>query len=244
VNEGLGDVLMLRGAYDEAQNYLDAAVEMAEHSHERARLQGKLGELSFKRGDNTATERAIEAALSALGRRVPRSSWSFILMALWEVLVQVVHSLVPRLSVGRRSLDVAETDLLAARLYSRMAHAYWFGKGTIPTAWAHFKEMNIAERYPPTPELAQAYSEHAPVMTLVTYYKRGIKYALRSLAIRKSLGDVWGQGQSLHFYGVVLYGASRYRECIEKCREALRLLERTGDRWEMNTAGWHIALSH
>src|SRR6185436_20541318 len=70
-----------------------------------------------------------------------------------------------------------------------------------------------------------------------------IAYAQRSLAIRRALGDVWGQGQSLHFYGVVLYAASRYAESLEKCHEAVKLLERTGDRWELNTAGWHIAFS-
>ncbi|TMQ31201.1 MAG: hypothetical protein E6K70_23045, partial [Planctomycetota bacterium] len=76
--------------------------------------------------------------------------------------------------------------------------------------------MNLAERYPPTPELAQAYSEHAPAMSLIPYFRRGIAYAQKSLAIRKELGDLWGQGQSLHFYGVVLYASSRFHECIEK----------------------------
>src|SRR6185436_964869 len=70
-----------------------------------------------------------------------------------------------------------------------------------------------------------------------------IAYAQRSLAIRRALGDVWGQGQSLHFYGVVLYAASRFAESLEKCHEAVELLGRTGDRWELNTAGWHIAFS-
>ena len=103
--------------------------------------------------------------------------------------------------------------------------------------------MNLAERYPPTPELAQAYSEHAPVMTMIPWFSRGMKYAEKSLAIRTGAGDVWGRGQSLHFQGVVLYAASRYRECIEKCREAVTLLDRTGDCWEANTAKWHIAFS-
>jgi hypothetical protein len=43
---------------------------------------------------------------------------------------------------------------------------------------------------------------------------------------------------------VVFYAASRYRECIEKCEEAVKLLNQTGDRWEVNTATWHIAFSH
>ena len=74
-------------------------------------------------------------------------------------------------------------------------------------------------------------------MTLVGMYGRGVSYAEKSLAVRRSLGDLWGEGQTLSFYGSMLYSASRFQECIEKCREALRLLESTGDRWE-----WHIAM--
>ncbi|MEX2621417.1 MAG: EAL domain-containing protein [Egibacteraceae bacterium] len=101
--------------------------------------------------------------------------------------------------------------------------------------------MNLAERYPPGLARAQAYSEHAPVLTMLPFFRRGITYAQRSLAIRRDARDAWGEGQSLHFYGVVLYGASRYREAMERCREGARLLEQTGDRWEVNTANWHVA---
>ncbi|HVF13506.1 MAG TPA: ATP-binding protein, partial [Acidimicrobiales bacterium] len=38
--------------------------------------------------------------------------------------------------------------------------------------------------------------------------------------------------------------ATRYRESIEQCREAIRLLDQTGDRWEANTAAWHVAFAH
>ena len=79
---------------------------------------------------------------------------------------------------------------------------------------------------------------------MIPWFSRGIRYVQRSLEIRRELDDLWGQGQSLSFYGVVLYGASRYRECIDACEEAARILAGTGDRWEMNTARWHIAFSH
>ncbi len=129
------------------------------------------------------------------------------------------------------------------RLYSRLAYLHWFHSGLVRCAWAHLREMNLAERYPPTPELAQAYSEHGPVMTMIPWFGRGTTYVKRSLAIRTQLGDVWGQGQSLNFYGVALYAASQYREAIEKCNEASRLLDRTGDRWEANTSAWNTAFA-
>src|SRR6185369_3716131 len=43
--------------------------------------------------------------------------------------------------------------------------------------------------------------------------------------------------------GIVLYAASRYDECIGRCRDAVRLLERTGDYWEVNIARFQIAAS-
>ena len=101
--------------------------------------------------------------------------------------------------------------------------------------------MNLVERYPPTPELAQAYSIHAPAMSVIGLYNRGIVYAEKSLALRRSFNDLWGQGQSLDFYAVVLYAASRFTACIEKAREAVRLLQRTGDYWEMNIARYQMA---
>src|SRR6185295_8291446 len=44
--------------------------------------------------------------------------------------------------------------------------------------------------------------------------------------------------------GTVLYAGSRFREAVDYCGEAIRLLERTGDRWEQHTATWHLAFSY
>ncbi|HXE73003.1 MAG TPA: ATP-binding protein, partial [Candidatus Nitrosotenuis sp.] len=134
-------------------------------------------------------------------------------------------------------------DLAAARLYSRLAYAYWFNRGTWATLWAHMRELNLAERYPGTAELAQACSEHAPAMTMLPWFGRGIRYVERSLALRRQLGDAWGQGQSLHFYAILLLAAARFREALEKGQEALRILERSGDRWEVHNSLYQIALS-
>jgi len=241
--EGLGDVLMLSGGYEEAQFHLERARAMSGLPIEQAEIDGRLGELAFKRGDVATASEAYERGLRLLDQRVPRSIGGFVRQGLREIAVQAAHTMAPGLLVGRRArVDEDGPEMLAVRLYSRLAYPYWFSRGAIPTLWAHLRGMNLAERYPPTLELAQAYSEHAPVMTVLPWFSRGLGYADRSLAIRRELGDVWGQGQSLHFRGVVLYGASRFRECIESCEDAIALLERTGDRWEENTASWHVAI--
>ena len=243
IAEGLADVLALQGGYAEAKELLEEALSLTTESTQRAVLDGKLGDLAFKRGDQVGARRHLERSLRGLGRWVPRTRLAFVVGAVWEVAVQAVHTLFPRRFLGRRPIEGNDQDFLAMRMYSRLAYVYWFHAGKMPCTWTHLREMNLAERYPPTPELAQAYSEHAPVMTMAPWTSRGIAYAQRSYEIRRDLGDVWGQGQSLGFHGVVLYAASRYHEAIERCEEAVRLLRRTGDRWEEHTATWHIAFA-
>jgi len=178
-----------------------------------------------------------------LGRTVPRKAAFHLALLAWEAVVQIAHTLLPRIFVHRRKEKPPEDQLLGIRLFSRLAHGYWFTRSKVVALWAHLRGMNLAERYRPTLELAQAYSEHAPGMTLVAYFRRGIAYAQKSLEIRTSLGDVWGQGQSLSYYGILLYAASRFAECVEKGREAVRLLERTGDFWEVHIARYQVAAS-
>jgi tetratricopeptide (TPR) repeat protein len=80
-------------------------------------------------------------------------------------------------------------------------------------------------------------------MMLIPWHRRGVRYAQRSYAIRVQQGDQWGQGQSLHFWGAGLYAASAYEASLARMREALELLERAGDRWELNNCRLQIAMA-
>lgn len=245
VAEGLGDVLMLRGRYDRAWQMFEAAKFLAEGDVPtvKAKIEGKLGELAFKKGEPAAARQSIESGLRLLGKRVPRRKLTYFICLLWEASIQILHTLFPWLLVGRRKLPESEGELVAIRLYSRLAYTYWFTAGKMPCMWTHLRHLNLAERYPPSEVRAWAYAEHGPVMSLIPLFGRAIKYIERSLEIREQTGDVWGQGQALHYYGIVLYAAARFEECIEKCGHAVRLLERTGDYWEMHIARYQIAAS-
>ena len=242
IAEGLADVLTLRGEYAEAAELLEQMLTMTTDAVARVTIDRKLGDLAFRSGDPTTAKMHLERGLAHLGRRVPRWGATWILAFLWEAVVQMLHTALPRVFLARRPLEGYEDEFAAIRIYSRLAYVYWFHAGKVACGWAHLREMNLAERYPPTGELAQAYSEHAPVASMLPWYSRGLSYARRSQQIRSELGDAWGEAQSLSFGAVVLYAASRYTEAIEQCRKAIELFERTGDRWEQHTAMWNLAL--
>ncbi len=243
IDEGLGEVLMLGGRYAEAGEAFAAAARVAQTSMERAIVAGKQGELAFKRGNMDEATQSLDQALRELGCRVPQSGFSLFVLLLFEVLVQVLHTVFPRLFLQRSGRQPSETEQLQMHLRGRYAHGCWFARSKIRCMWGHFRTLNQAERFLPCRELAQACSDHAPAMSLIPWPSRGIRYADRSLEMRRQMNDIWGQGQSLHYKGIVLYAAGRFRECIQTCREAVRLLEKTGDYWEMHIARYQIAAS-
>lgn len=243
VLEELGQVLILRGQYNEAGVKLEAAAEFAHDSWAEAEVRGKLGELAFKRGDMEPAIQAFEGAIECLGRYVPRNWPVMILLLVKETLVQVLHTWFPGLFVHRWRRLPDEEEQLNLRLLSNLAHGYWYCRSPMHTLWAHLRNLNLAERFLPTPELGLAYAEHAPAISLVGMHRRARSYAEKSLAIRQHFNDLAGQGQSLHYHGIVLYAGSEYEQSIKKCREAIRLLERTGDYWQVHIARYQIAAS-
>lgn len=243
IEEGLGDVAMLQGRYAEAASYFKQAGIHAQTQFEKAQIEGKLGEVAFKSGDMESAAHFFEHGLRLLGKAVPTRLPAVLCCFVFELTVQAMHTCFPKIFCHRQPGQPNPKETLVLRLCSRLAHAYWFVRGSVSTFWVHLRGMNSGERFQRSLPLAQSYSEHAPGMSLVGWFGRGIAYARRSYEIRREAGDTWGKGQSLSFYGVVLYAAGRYQECIDRCREAVRLLERTGDYWEVNMARYQAAAS-
>lgn len=242
IAEQIGNVLMLSGKYEYSDKWFQQAEETAESTTNRARIMAQRGELAFKRGDKSGSVVLLEKSMKLLKLSIPRSFFSIVLYLLWELLVQVCHSIFPSIFLHRKKV-ATDRDRMNWRMYSRLAHCFWYTKSSPIVLWAHLAGLNRAETGPKTRELAQAWSEHAPVMSLIPWYERGANYSSRSLQIRSELTDVWGEGQSRNYFSILLYSTSRYEKCIRQARTAEEILLRTGDYWELNVARYQRAAS-
>jgi two-component system sensor kinase len=241
IAEGLGAVHMLRGHYADAETQFDRASQYADGREARAEVCCKRGELSIKRGDMDAALSLFHEGLRLLKHRVPGHRVSIAIWLIWEILTQALHTVFPTLFVHRGTRTPSRRERLGLRMFSGFSHACWYCRSLPLAMWSHLRGMNLGERRAPSLELAQAYSDHAPAMVLPRWISRGVAYAERSLAIPRELDDLWGQGQSLHYLGVVKYAAGRYDECIELCGRAVRILERLGDYWQVHIARYQMA---
>ena len=244
-SEGLGEVLMLRGAYTEAAQRFAEALEQAGDFVEQARIEGRLGDLAFKQTEPEQATEWIGRALTRLGQPVPWGQWTNLGLAGRELGIFAGGQLGRRSSRGRQGpADTGAVDLLAGHLYGRLTYASWVQGRILPCLFATVRHVNLARHHEPSPTLGQAWSDLGVMASVASpwWWRRGAAFLDRSLEVRRSLDDIWGEGQSLHFYGVVLHAGGQYRAAIERCEAAVPLLERTGDRWELNSARWHMAL--
>ncbi len=242
VAESIGSLLMLTAKYIESDQWFARAEDEAESKIDRARIMMQRGELAFKKGQKQDAVSIVEDAMKSLNIAIPKSWLMIHLLVLWEIFVQVLHSLAPSRFLHRKGKP-SELDRMKWRMYSRLAHCYWYTRGKAVVLWAHLAGLNRAETATPTRELAQAWSEHAPVMGLVPWYGRGSQYSTRSLNLRNQLRDVWGKGQTRSYFSILLHATSRYEHCIAQAMQAEKILQRTGDYWEVNIARYQRAAS-
>lgn len=242
IANGLGDILMYSGKYRDAEERFTTVRDLAETGLARAQASAKLGELAFKQGDMLKAAMTLESALQDIGESVPQSTFGYLMRLGWESTVQILHSCAPGLFIGRKP-HMSDDEYVRIGLLSRLAYVNWFARGTIPTLWTHLRELNAAERYPPSLKLAQAWSEHAAVMTTIPLHARGIHYGQHSLKIRRERGHFWGQAQSLSFLGMAFYAAGRIREAYDALSEAVGVFEQVGDWWEANLARYQLGLA-
>ncbi|MFG0261850.1 MAG: tetratricopeptide repeat protein, partial [Novipirellula sp. JB048] len=240
VLEGMGTIHLLAGQYNEAEYCLHEALALVDSPFAKARVQQQIGEVLFKRGRFSDAAIQFEQALALTGVRVPGNAITMFAGLVTQSLCQLLHTYLPERWIARHSA-MSEIDCLRLQLLSRLSTVYWFSRHKLWTLSNHLRSLNAAERFTSSATLAAVYSEHGPVMSLLRWFKRAHRYAERSLAIRKSLGDVWGQGQSMHYHCVVMLAACHFEEAIAMSNRAVELLRQTGDVWEMNMARYQAA---
>ncbi len=237
VLDGLGDVLVLRGRYDEANEQFEAARALVSGNQRLARMDFKRGVAFLKKGDMGEARDYLETAITAIGERIP-SKMTVVPRAIKEAAVQLLHSRFPHRFVARRDLTTptGQLDLLRVRIYDQLTFSYWFTRGMNYVLWSHLRQMNLAECYPPSSELGKTYAFHAITMSGIPMAERGVAYAEKAYAISVDKGDFWGQGRARSFQTFALLVLGRFKEGVETGLEAVQLLEQAGDVWEANMA--------
>ncbi len=239
VLEDLANAFALDGQYDRAEANYQVVLEMMNDPLHKARLEGKIGDMHFRRGMNETAVAHLERGLRWLGLRSPRSPVGLWASILCNVGRQLLHSVLPRglLTIGNRR--VREIGPEAVRIFHSLAYACYFID--LPrTLEVHLRQLNLAERLGVTRELAHTYSSLGIVCSLIPLHARAARYQVAGLKIRQMLEDRWGIGQSYAFLGVCAYDRAEIPRAIDYLQRSVRILEAMGDQWEIEASYSHL----
>ena len=243
ITENLGDVCALSGQYDNASLCYQSCLEFVDDSNYKARLEGKLGDIYFRRGDNKRAISHLTNALSWLGLRPSRTRLGLWSSILFQVGRQIIHGILPRRLLTWKNQKILEVAKPAIPIFHTLAYAYYFLDQN-RTLEVHLRQLNLAERLGPSKELGLTYSAHGVVCSIIPLHQRAIRYQRAGLKIREELDDRWGIGQSHAFLGVCSYYRSDLTLAIEYLNKGIRILESMGDQWEIEAAYSHLGFCH
>lgn len=240
--EELGELLILLGEYDAANERLVRARGLTSDIETAARIEGRLGDADFKRGDGAGSEAHLLAALSLLGRPVPATGNRYAWLLLREQGVRVIHR-VGSLVRSRRVPDDGAGPL-EAELLTRLAYAWWFNRRTLPALWLLTRQVNVAEARSSMVARGHAKAIYGAAITAVlpVLWRRGLRYTNEAERLHAKAGSRWGQGQALSMKAAVLHARGHFQLALDAATEAGEILEQTGDRWELSFVMWHRAL--
>lgn len=234
--ERRGEAERMLGRYEEALRAYARAETLSVETGDRIRVKTLIGRALLSKGEYRRAGGVLEEALALAGAPLPRTRSGFVLGLLWELVVQIWHTMRPRRG---QSTDEA-ADKVLGKLYAELTIVFYFTDKK-RLMLAHFRHLNFAERTGIPEIISSAYCYHGPSMASIGWPSRGIAYLLKGLAHREQAGDRWGVAQARSYLANVYFLSGACREGIRQAQLAEPVFEELGDRWELTTLYLTIA---
>jgi tetratricopeptide (TPR) repeat protein len=134
-------------------------------------------------------EAHLRRGLALAGERVPRGNAGLVGALLGQTALQVMHRMFAGRRTGKRA---AERDVLlsAAHAHEALVEVFYLRDANLACLHSALRELNLAERAGPSPELARAYATVGAILGFIPLPKQADAYCRRALATARATGDV------------------------------------------------------
>ncbi len=235
--EKAGEEALKGGAYKEAVDFLDRALEI--HARARpgldpgreARWEYQLGEAHLSLGHLARSREHAARALSLLARPIPTP-----IRLPGAYLAQLATQAVRRLRA--RPLDGPSESRHAGRLASAtfglVGQLCYFDQDRAIGVYSALRSLNLAEEDGPSPELARALAVMCLACGLVPAHSLAEVYRRRAFEVANDLDDVATRAWVLQLTGMYDLGIGAWERARPNLEEAVAVNRRLGDwrRWE------------
>ena len=182
----------------------------------------------------------LNQGLSLLGQPAPATNVGLQFGLAVQIWQQLLYRLWPGWSVGRLASRRA-TLLAAARGCERLMAACYFANDTMPTLYAVFRSLNLAEAAGLSPELARGYASVGMMIGLIPLHKIAEAYFGRALAASQAVEDLSVQIWVSLVTGVYFGGVGSWARAEELLQQSIGLAEQMGDRYRWDDGVGNLA---
>jgi predicted ATPase/class 3 adenylate cyclase len=245
--EKVGEQALRSGAYHEAVQLFGEALDLGQENgrhgeagailpYRQARLERLLGDAHWNAGDLAQSLSHAQQALKLLGRIEPTTEAGLVWSAFKQVLVQVLHRLLPTLFLGRAKDDTRLLEI--AQAYRRPQQVYYFRNQLLPAFNAGIHHLNLTERVDPgSALLAESYASLCIGTGMLGLHPLAAAYARRAHKVAQTADSPLAMATVLQRVSMYTVGVAQWERTKTALQQASEIAKRIGD-WRLLGDGW------
>ena len=233
-----GEQAMRSGAYREAIGFFNRAVELddrltggSDHVR-RARWARQLGEAQMGAGRIVEARGSFLSGLAHLNAPVPASTPGVGLGITAAMGEQFLHRLRPDRYLRRSRAPARDMEL--SLLYVKLAQIDYLGNRTMLLLYESLRNLNVAEKVGPSPELAGAYASMGLICGFIPIRRLAEQYIRLSQETVERVKRPEETAEINEYIGLYQSGVGRLAEAVATYQPAIDVFERIGHHrlWE------------
>ena len=236
VLESLGEVYRMAGRFDESVSTLKECESLipSDDTVYKARVFSKMADTLWDSGKTEDCIKVLEQALRILKVSFLTGKVGVVLGILKEFIRQMFHTWFPDFFIAKEYRGTPKEPIII-RLLDRLGHVYYFSNVN-KTFYFFLKNLNLAEKIGPCPELTYSYTLGAVVWSTFPWFSRAFRDGNKGLEMAEKLQDRIREGSAYAYLAYCLYLANKPKQGLESAQKSISLLKGLGEYWDLGVA--------
>ena len=235
--EKLGESYRLTGKFEQSLCALEECNKLIPESDSKhkSKVLSTLGDTLFEKGEVDKSFYTLEQALKFSGIKVPQSSLAIHIKLLNEFVVQMLHTLLPKVFLSTPNKTDKNNIVIALRVLNRLYKGYFF-KNIKKSLYCHLKCLNIAENSSSYSELIHCYTLGGIIWASIPWNSRALRDSNLGLKIARTTGDKLREGTAYTGFSAVMFMSNNPEKGITYAEKSIHILKGVGEFWDLGVA--------
>ncbi len=237
--ERVGDLSVLRGAYDDAIAHYERALAASSTRLDQSRQYRKIGKVHLQRGEYAPAVSFVWKALELVGERRPRGSAGMAIAltgALGKLLVRQRTDATPKPQTDREtSRHVAATYMVMADICFVYDANAWLLSVT--------RASRAADQIEDSREKSRTYSALCVCYGVLGRREHAAYFGRRAIEMAETIGAPFGAAHARSYAAIAAFFGADWGQAYEHAAAAHAQFLELGDVWELGVTNIHMCFS-